>query len=234
MRLRLFVAGAIAIIIAALGYSISRAPCFQLVGEITCRVETDRKLVALTFDDGPTSEGLDSILPVLERHGVRATFFLVGEEMERRPGEAERLVRAGHELGNHTYTHRRMLLRWPSTYGEEIVRTDALLRGAGQRAPSLLRPPYGKRLIGFPLAAEKAGYRMITWDVEEDYGATTARLYATRITDKVRPGSIVLMHPMYGNHALVRDALPIIIDDLQRRGFRLVTVSELLKAQDAA
>lgn len=212
-------------------FEVSRARCFQLVGDLTCRVETTRKLVSLTFDDGPTSAGLDAILPVLDQYQVRATFFLVGETVERRPDQARRLVQAGHELGNHTFSHRRMLLRWPGTYAEEIGRTDALLRAAGEREPRLLRPPYGKRLIGLPLAARQAGYRTVTWDVEEDASQRTPQLYANHIASRVRPGSIVLMHPMYGNRDVVRDALPRIIEELRAGGYRFVTVSELLAAK---
>lgn len=222
---------AVALVVGS--FYISRARCFQLVGEVICRVETDRKLVALTFDDGPTTRGLDAVLPVLAAHDAKATFFVVGHDIEEDSAPARRIVAAGGELGNHTYSHSRMVLRWPSTYVDEIARTDALLRAVGVAHPTLLRAPYGKKLIGFPLAAERAGYRMISWDVEEDTSQTTPQGYARAITDRIRPGSIVLMHPMYANSQLVHEALPIIIGDLQARGYRLVTVSQLLAAGEA-
>lgn len=225
------VPGALAAL-GALGYWTSRALCFQLVGEVFCRVATSEKLVALTFDDGPTANGVDAVLPVLARYDAKATFFVVGEQIVRNPALARRLVLAGHELGNHTYTHRRMLMRWPGTYAEEIGRTDALLRAAGESHPTLLRPPYGKRLVGLPLAASHTGYRTIMWDVGEA-PVTEPRAYADSILARVRPGSIVLMHPMHGQHELMRDALPLILTGLRARGYRAVTVSELLEAGGA-
>ena len=215
--------------IAAGLFLVSKAPCFQLIGELACRVETREKLVALTFDDGPTPRGADAVLPILADEGVKATFFVVGQAMERHPAEVRCLVEGGHELGNHSYSHRRMLLMLPSTYASEIARTDALLRQAGEENPTLFRPPYGKRLIGLPLAVGRAGYRTITWDVGEA-PETDPQAYAASIVARVRPGSIVLMHPMFDQAELMRTALPLIVDGLRERGYRMVTVSELLAA----
>jgi peptidoglycan-N-acetylglucosamine deacetylase len=210
-------------------FLISKAPCFQLVGESVCRVETREKLVALTFDDGPTPLGVDAVLPVLEAESITATFFVVGEALVRNADLARRLAEGGHELGNHSFSHRRMLLRLPSTYKSEIARTDALLRASGETSPKVFRPPYGKRLIGLPLAVERAGYVTVMWDVGEA-PETDPEAYAASIVDRVRPGSIVLMHPMFDQADLMRTALPLIIRGLRARGYRMVTVSELMDA----
>lgn len=234
MRARrvLFAGGALLLVLGALFglWRLAKAPCVQPIGEMHCRVETSERLIALTFDDGPTERGVSTVLPILERTGAKATFFLVGQSVAERPELARRLAEAGHELGNHTYTHRRMLLRWPTTYADEIARTDAVLRKAGEPNPRLLRPPYGKRLVGLPLAAGKLGYKTIMWDVGDPPEMEDERAYAAAILFKARPGSIVLMHPMHGQGEVVGRALPIIIENLQARGFRLVTVSELLSA----
>lgn len=93
----------LAILLGILGLlELSRARCLVLAGEVTCRVETSAKMVALSLDDSPSEAGVDYVLDVLGRENVRATFFLVGNEMERRPNLAPRLLRAGHELGNHS------------------------------------------------------------------------------------------------------------------------------------
>lgn len=215
--------------LAVAGWQLSKAHCVQLVGDLTCRVDTSSKIVALTFDDGPTPEGVDAVLRELEPRGITATFFLIGNRMERFPGQAERLVSAGHELGNHTYSHQRNLGRSQSFYAEEIAKTDRLLQRAGSRT-TLFRPPFGKRLIGLPLEVDRAGYRTIMWDVEdqpEKYGEPQA--YADDILARVRPGSIILIHPMHRHNQTAKDALPIILDGLQAKGFEVVTVSELLK-----
>jgi peptidoglycan-N-acetylglucosamine deacetylase len=228
----LIITAALLVSLAALFglWRLSKALCIQPIGEMHCRVETSERLVALTFDDGPTERGVERMLPILERTGAKATFFLVGERIAERPDLASRLVERGHELGNHTYTHRRMLLRWPATYLEEVERTHLLLREAGQDNPNLLRPPYGKRLIGLPLAAARLGYRTIMWDVGDPTEMSDPQAYADAILKEVRPGSIVLMHPMHGQSRVVGEALPIIIGRLQDRGYRLVTVSQLLAA----
>ncbi len=214
---------------AAAVWQLSKARCLQLVGEVTCRVETEAKLVALTFDDGPTPEGVDAVLAELGPRGIHATFFLIGNRMEKFPGQAERLVAAGHELGNHTYSHQRNLGRSQDFYAAEIAKTRALLKRAGSDT-KLFRPPFGKRLIGLPLEVERAGYRTIMWDVEDQPEKfTQASAFAQDILARVRPGSIILIHPMYRHNQVARDALPIVLDGLQAQGYEIVTVSELLK-----
>jgi peptidoglycan/xylan/chitin deacetylase (PgdA/CDA1 family) len=214
---------------AAIVWQLSKARCLQLVGEVTCRIETPSKLVALTFDDGPTPEGVDAVLAELGPRGIHATFFLIGNRMEKFPGQAERLIAAGHELGNHTYSHQRNLGRSQEFYADEIAKAEALLKGAGS-STRLFRPPFGKRLIGLPLEVDRAGYRTIMWDVEDQPEKfTEPRAFAQDILARVRPGSIILIHPMYRHNQTARDALPLVLDGLKAKGFEVVTVSELLK-----
>lgn len=210
-------------------HRLSKAPCFQLVGEVTCRVETNAKIVALTFDDGPTPEGVDAVMKTLSEHDVHATFFLIGNRMARFPGQAERLLAAGHELGNHSWSHVRNLGRSRQFYASEIARTNKLLRAAGQQ-PIYFRPPFGRRLIGLPLEVERAGLRMVTWDVaDQPERFAEPRAFAADILARVRPGSIILIHPMYRHSQTARDALPHVLIGLRRRGYRVVRLSELLE-----
>jgi len=229
MRSGIAIAAIALILSAALVWQLSKARCMQLVGEVTCRVETEEKLVALTFDDGPTPEGVDAVLAELEPRGITATFFLIGSRMVKFPGQAERLIAAGHELGNHTYSHQRNLGRSQEFYANEIAKTRVLLQAAGSDT-KLFRPPFGKRLIGLPLEVERAGYRTIMWDVEDQPEKfTQASAFAQNILARVRPGSIILIHPMYRHNQVARDALPIVLDGLRSQGYAVVTVSELLK-----
>jgi len=209
-------------------FEISRAPCWQLVGTPVCKVDTQERLVAITFDDGPTPHGVDAVLPVLARHGARSTFFPIGEEMERHPGQARRLLLAGHELANHSYSHKRMWGLFPDRYEREIGLTDALLRREGAMHPVFFRPPNGKKLTGLPIAVERTGYRTITWDQEDPMSAASARAFADGVLARIRPGSIVVMHLMYRTGQVQRDALPLILEGLRARGYRAVTVGELL------
>ncbi len=207
---------------------VSKARCFALIGDLVCRVETDQRIVALSFDDGPTEHGVDWVLPILSRHEARATFFLIGAEVESRPALVRRLLAQGHEVGNHSFSHVRMVARLPGFYDKEIARTDAALRRAGAPGPVLFRPPYGRKLIGLPRAAERNGYRMIMWDVEDPAQAATPQDYAEAVLREVRPGSIILMHVMYRANRLAREALPLVVEGLRARGYRIVTVGELL------
>jgi peptidoglycan/xylan/chitin deacetylase (PgdA/CDA1 family) len=231
-RRRILWCGAGLVLLLAIAFAlfqVSRARCFSLVGEAICRVETERPLVALTFDDGPTRDGVELATRVLRDNDAHGTFFLIGGEIAGREPLVRRLLAEGHEIGNHSFSHVRMVLHRPGFYDEEIMRTDALLRGAGVPAPNLFRPPYGKKLIGVPNALARHGYRMIMWDVEDPPGAADARAYADRVVRAARPGSIILMHIMYKSNGLAREALPLVVQGLRARGFQLVTVGELLR-----
>lgn len=223
------------LVFIAIGFGlwhISRARCFQLVGDITCRVETREKVVALSFDDGPTPEGVAALLPILRDHDAKATFFLIGQEMQERPGLARQIAGAGHEIANHSYTHGRMMGLFPAAYTDELARTNRLLRAEGATGPILFRPPYGKKLTGLPIAADRAGLRTITWDVEDPPGSVVdPAAYAAHIMQNVKPGSIVLMHPMYRNGQTARLALPLILNQLRAKGYRIVTVRQLLEIE---
>jgi peptidoglycan-N-acetylglucosamine deacetylase len=235
VRLRAVGIAAVALVVGAgAAWRLSSARTVQLFGTLVHRVETTEPVVALTFDDGPTPAATDSILAMLAREGVHATFFFTGAELERNPGLADRFVRAGHELGNHSYSHQRMLLRTPGFIRGEIERTDSLIRRAGHTGPIHFRPPYGKKLVGLPLYLSRTGRTTIMWDVEPDSdpetGADAGRI-AAFVTEKAQPGSIVLLHVMYSSRRESLRAVPEIIRGLKGRGFRFVTVSELLALQ---
>ena len=211
--------------------SISKAPCFQLTGELTCRVDTDEKIVALSFDDGPTPAGVAAILPVLDRYDAKATFFLIGGDLQRHPEAARDILAAGHELGNHTYSHKRNVGRSRAFYRDEVGKTERLLHDAGSDT-GLFRPPYGRKLVGLPQEVERAGLKTITWDVADQAERfPEPAAYAKDIVERARPGSIILIHAMYRSNTTAREALPTILAQLRKRGYRIVGVSELLKHQ---
>jgi peptidoglycan/xylan/chitin deacetylase (PgdA/CDA1 family) len=215
-------------------WQISKARCFTLTGAVTCRVKTQTRAVALTFDDGPTEHGVTQVATVLKSHGARATFFLIGREAKEKPELVRRLIADGHEIGNHSYSHRQMLLQSKSYYGEEIRRTDEALRQAGVARPRWFRPPFGKKLVGLPRAVAEEGYSMVTWDVEEPSAAAQPQAYADEVLKRVRPGSIIIMHVMYKANAPARAALPLILAGLKSRGYQVVTVGELMVSKQSA
>ncbi|HEX9965330.1 MAG TPA: polysaccharide deacetylase family protein [Allosphingosinicella sp.] len=219
----------LALAVAAALWAVSNARCFALVGEIICRVETDRPMVALTFDDGPTEPGVAAALDSLRAGGARATFFLIGREAGERPHLVRRIVAQGHEIANHSLSHRVMIGRSAGFYDAEIGETHRRLVAAGAPPPKLFRPPYGKKLWGLPAAARRHGYEMVMIDVEEPL-VEDPRAYADRVVRGARPGSILLMHLMYRANGTAREALPLVIRGLRARGFRIVSVGELLDA----
>lgn len=218
---------ALVLLIGGAVWQVSRSRCFSLASEVTCRVETSLPLVALTFDDGPTLLGVGAILQVLERQGARATFFLTGREAGHHPELVKAIVQAGHEVGNHSYTHERMILRSDLFYADEIRRTQATLARAGADSRTF-RPPYGKKLLGLPRVVEQAGLRMIMWDIEDPKTLDPTE-FAKSVVDQARPGSIILIHAMYPSNDVARAALPKIVYGLRAKGMKVVSVRELLE-----
>ena len=211
------------------------SPTFQFFGRIVPRVNTSEKIVSLTFDDGPTPNGTNDILKVLDEKNVKATFFVIGAELEQNMSEGRKIVAAGHELGNHSYSHTRMILVTPGFVQQEVEKTDQLIREAGYSGEITFRPPYGKKLLALPYYLSKTGRKTITWDVEPDSNPETAR-DANKIIEntrsRVRPGSIILLHVMYPSRQESMKAVGGIIDNLRREEYRFVNISELLKAAD--
>ncbi len=200
----------------------------QLFGELMLPPETTHRVVALTFDDGPTRRYTGEVLDVLEQHDVRATFFLTGSEVTQNPEAARAIVAAGHEIGNHSWSHKRMVLVSRAFVKQEIERTDDAIRAAGYNGPILFRSPYGKRFLVVPWYLARTGRPNVWWDLAPDSNpATDAGALTRNVVQNIQPGSIVLLHVMYSSRDESRKALPSIITGLWEKGYRFVTVSEL-------
>lgn len=212
-------------------WNVSSSRTFQFFGELVDRVETNEKVVALTFDDGPDPAGAQYVLDTLAAEGVKATFFLMGRDLEKYPDLGRKIAAAGHEIGNHTYNHQRMVGVLPSTVVREVEDTDAQIRKTGYQGEIHFRPPNGKKLFALPHYLSEHNRKTIMWDVEPDSaGAPTRDQIIDDTLAQSRPGSIILLHPMYVTRNDTRQALKPIITGLKERGFRFVTVSALLKA----
>jgi len=222
---------AAAIVGAFVLFQISRSRTFQFFGEIIPRVNTNNKVVALTFDDGPVTGGTEQILSILEEEQIHCSFFLTGAELEQNVEEGKKIAAAGHELGNHTYSHVRMLLVSPTFVKQEIERTDQLIRQTGYQGEILFRPPYGKKLFTLPYYLSKHGRKTITWDVEPNSFPeidSSSEKIVEYVLQKTQPGSIIILHVMYSNREQSMKAVKGIVDGLKARGYRFKTVSELL------
>lgn len=193
-----------------------------------------QKVVALTFDDGPSAKFTPRILDILDKYHVKATFFLIGKNMEAHPEIVREIVRRGHAIGNHTYTHPWNIER--DTQAEmigELDRCEQIIeRMTGGRA-HLFRPPRGMVDGSVYTIAREEGYETVLWSVCADHhDAPTPRMMADRVLRRNRPGAIILAHD---SDMSIRwkdvAATPLIIEGLRRRGYRFVTVPELLKMQ---
>jgi peptidoglycan-N-acetylglucosamine deacetylase len=221
---------------AAAGWRLHKSRTFQLVGELIPRVNTPDSVVALTFDDGPTVAFTEEILTLLAERRVSATFFLVGSAIEREPDLARRIAAAGHEIGNHSWSHQPMVLRRPSSVQREVEATDRIIRQIGYAGPIHFRAPYGKRLLALPWYLMRTGRPHVLWDIEPESYPQIARDSARiveHVIERVRPGSIILLHPFFESRRATITALPAVIDALRDAGYRIETVSALLERRPA-
>ena len=217
---------------------LARSRTVQLFGRLVAEAHPRDSVVALTFDDGPDGAVVDSLTEVLRAHGAQATFFLIGRELAESPEAGRKLVAAGHELANHSYSHGRMVLVSPEHVREEVERTDSLLRAAGQRGPIWFRPPFGYKLVALPRYLAANGRTTVMWSVEPDSYpdvAATPEGIVRHVLERVHPGSIIILHPWYRSRRTSREAIGPLVDSLRARGYRVVSVGRLLdSAPDSA
>ena len=190
--------------------------------------------IAITFDAGANAECFDDLIAALEGAHVRSTFFITGNFAQRHEQCAKAITRHGHELGNHTWNHADLTKQPDEIVREEITRAEMLLTDiSGQSPRPRLRAPFGERNERVLRIAANLGYRSIYWTIDSLDSVEprkTPEFLIDRITSKSDAeldGAIILMHVGIKSTA---DALPVIIADLQRRGFKLVTVSTLLES----
>lgn len=140
-------------------------------------------------------------------------------------------------MGNHSYTHQRMMLKSNAFVSSELMKTEGALRKAGAKGPIHFRPPYGKKLVVLPYYLWKNDILSVTWDVEpESYGQTgkDSLKISEHVINNIKPGSIVLLHVMFKSRTPSMNAVPDIIQGLKAKGYRFVTVSELLEYRESS
>ena len=188
--------------------------------------------IALTFDDGPHASLTPKLLDILAEEGVPATFYVLGERVQRYPSIIERMKNEGHEIGNHTHTHPNLIKLSKNSVKNEIVPLQNRLKNQLGIYPATFRPPYGS----FSLAQAKwlkENYNLtsVHWDVDpRDWqNKPSAATIRKRLVSKAQPGSILLLHDIIPNSVA---ATPLVIKDLRKKGYIFVTVSELLKISE--
>lgn len=186
----------------------------------------NKKIVALTFDDGPHRVLTTELLSVLKEKHVQATFFVLGSRVENNPEIVNQAALAGHSIGSHAYSHHNLLNLPENELIEEIKKTQELIQNATGLKPNLLRPPYGAYNEAVLKHADAA---IIMWSIDtEDWKYRNTNVIKQNIIDHVKDGSIILMHDIYQTSI---DAVPDVIDSLTDLGYTFVTVDTLLQAR---
>jgi len=208
---------------------------YEARGEIVWEVPMERKLVALTFDDGPDPRQTPEILELLKQYEAKGTFFVMGKKVTANPELLKRESDEGHEIANHTYNHLYFNANVSSQkLGDEIDATsDAIMKVNGSR-PHLFRPPggfYNERMI--KMAKEK-GYLVILWSWHQDtkdWRSPGVSYIVRKVLNNVRGGDIILFHDSVegSGRSQTVEALKIILPELKERGYKFVTVSQLIQ-----
>lgn len=206
----------------------------QLLGPTIWRGDENGEAVVVTFDDGP-AERTPEILDILAAHDVPATFFMIGREVERRPAVARAVAAAGHEIGNHSYTHPIYLYCTARRTRWELRQTQEAIAAATGVIPMWARPPCGVRTRAYFRAARELNLTTVQWTVAGfDWKQRCAADIARAVTGALVPGAIILLHD--GDSRNRRDrsetaaALPLIIRSVRARGWRFVRLAELVGA----
>lgn len=204
---------------------------YEQRGDVVWEIPNREKVIAFTFDDGPDPEETTQILDLLKQYDAKATFFVVGKQVEKHPELVRREVAEGHELGNHTYDHA-YFNRGSSaeTIASQLLRTqEAIFKATGKKS-YLFRPPggyYSDRMIE---TCKKNGYLVVMWSWHQDtwdWNRPGVKKIVNKVLGNARNGDIVLMHDHVEGRSQTVDALKEILPELKKRGYRFVTVSEL-------
>ena len=198
-------------------------------GMVYSHKSNDKMMIALTFDDGPHPRYTPEILDILGEYGIAATFFTIGENAVYYPHIVTRCQNEGHEVANHTYSHKDLSKDSFENICNEVCSTENIIYENLDSRTKLLRPPgglYGKNVIK---AAAELDYTLVLWTVDtRDWDHTPPEKIAEDVLATISPGDIILMHDFIGRDSPTPDALRIMIPQLLAKGYKFVTVSELL------
>lgn len=186
-----------------------------------------QKVVALTFDDGPSRYTVN-ILNVLKAHNVPATFFVVGQAIKRQPSSMRAIIADGHEVGNHSNTHLPLVKMAPEVQNSDIAECMKLIKQAGGSS-QWFRPPGGQFNYQTLLSAKKAGLKTVLWTADgQDWKKEGAAAITANVLSQIRPGAIVLLHDGGGDRSQTLEALPQIINGIRAMGYSIVTLYQLV------
>ena len=215
-------------------------PRSRFYGKVLSNGNRNHSRIALTFDDGPNEPYTSQVLGILERYGIKATFFIIGQNARRYPEVCRRIVTAGNVIGNHSYHHYKSLcLRRSKAVARDIELAHQAIYECTGFEPKLFRPPHGFRTPWLMRTVRHLGYTVVTWDnMTGDWKANkSAEEIERTIVQRAKPGGVIVLHdgrdsrPSYDRSQMLQ-ALPQIIDALKQRGFDFATIPELLESQE--
>jgi peptidoglycan/xylan/chitin deacetylase (PgdA/CDA1 family) len=191
-----------------------------------------QKVIALTFDDGPHPAYTPGVLRILKKYDAKATFFLIGKKVEKHPELVAETVAAGHEIGNHSFTHHSAIgFSGTTAWISEIERTDELIKKITGNTPNLFRPPFGVTTPHLARAIRKTGHRVIGWNVRSyDTVIKNPELVKKRVKRRIKPGAVVLFHDTHPN---IEEILEHLLLFLQEKGYQTVPINDLINEKPA-
>ncbi|MFD2370403.1 polysaccharide deacetylase family protein [Brevibacillus sp. GCM10020057] len=204
---------------------------YETRGEIVWEVPTDSKVIALTFDDGPDPAYTAQIAALLKEYNAKATFFMVGSRVKQFPEVARQLAEEHHELANHTFSHPDIRRISDERLQAEMEKTQETIYESTGIRPQLFRPPGGYYSDEVVNVAKRAGFLVVMWSWHQDtrdWSDPGVQKIVRKVLTNARNGDIVLFHDYGGNRKQTVEALREILPKLHKRGYRFVTVSELM------
>jgi peptidoglycan-N-acetylglucosamine deacetylase len=193
---------------------------------------TDLSKVALTFDDGPSPIYTQKVLDILKKNNIKATFFVIGNKVAKYPELTKKIADEGHEIENHTYFHSRLSENNTEQIIQELDKTSSIVEKITGKGTRYFRPPFGTITREAIRPIEKAGYRIVMWYgnaddfYHEKWGMRRPASIARRILSQLRGGGIILMHD---DSSQIVTALPMIIDEIRKKGYSFARLDEILK-----
>jgi peptidoglycan/xylan/chitin deacetylase (PgdA/CDA1 family) len=239
MLLQLIGGGAVAGLACVAGYH-TMAPTSQLYGRTFIGLEPASRLLALTFDDGPNDPYTLQIMEVLQRHSVKATFFLIGQYVQQKPEIARALVAAGHAIGSHTWSHPQLIFEQVHELRRQLVQTRQILLDATGADTKIFRPPFGGRRPATLRTVKAFGLQTVMWNVSShDWSAKSAGEIVARVERKVRGGDVILLHDgshvrMGADRSRTVEATDRLVSRYLSEGFEFVTIPEMINRQQPA
>lgn len=185
--------------------------------------------IALTFDDGPHPRYTPQILDILDEYNIKATFFIVGVNAKNYPDTMEEVIKRGHEIGNHTYSHPHVSCLNSITLKDEVEKCESTVYGLTDYKTKLFRPPEGMIDADVRQVLRSLDYKVILWDIDtRDWAHVSPEEIAENVTDNISSGDIILMHDYIAYDSPTPEAMKIFIPKLLKKGYKFVVISELI------